>query len=91
MPGKEAVDFETLLRSPEVQKVTSNVNNEVDERRTFELPRCEAFLKPYTRLTVDERYSFYIDREARKQLPPSLPQARRFLTILRLPLWSIIR
>ncbi len=63
------VNVEELLRNPEVQQVTANINPELLERRKYIPPKCEVFAKPYTVLKATDAYPFHIDREAERQLP----------------------
>ncbi|MCF8070081.1 MAG: 6-phosphofructokinase [Desulfobacterales bacterium] len=69
MPDKKDIAIEEILKKPEVQKVTSNVNREVIERRKNIPEMCEVFSSPRVRLKETDEFSFEIDREARRQLP----------------------
>jgi len=69
MKGKNLDNIEVLLKHPEVQKVTDNINRELIERREYVPPKCKAFEKPYTLLKDSDLFKFNIDKEARKQLP----------------------
>jgi pyrophosphate--fructose-6-phosphate 1-phosphotransferase len=69
MPEKESLSIEDLLKHPEVQKVTSNINQELVERREYTPPICKVFTYPYTVLQDNSKFKFVIDNEARKQLP----------------------
>jgi pyrophosphate--fructose-6-phosphate 1-phosphotransferase len=69
MEEKAPVRFEDLLKHPEVQKITSNINPELVERKAYQPSICEVFQNPYTVLKDTDRYRFDIDEEARKQLP----------------------
>ena len=69
MSGKERIRIAELLNNPIVQKATSNINQELVERRQNMPPKCDVFHKPYTRLEVNDKFNFLIDREAEKQLP----------------------
>ena len=69
MSGKKRIRIAELLNSPIVQKATSNINQELVERRQNMPPKCDVFHKPYTRLEVNDKFNFLIDREAKKQLP----------------------
>jgi pyrophosphate--fructose-6-phosphate 1-phosphotransferase len=66
---KERTRMTELLHHPLVQKATSDVNQELIERRQNIPPKCDVFHKPYTTLQVDDSFKFYIDREAKRQLP----------------------
>jgi len=69
MSGEEEISIEDLLKNPEVQKVTSNVNQELINRRKYSAPKCDVFSNPYTGLKDNDSFVFKIDREAKKQLP----------------------
>ncbi len=69
MSNEETKVIEDLLSTPEVQGIISHVNRELLERRAFVPPTCKVFNSPYTGLEDTERFRFFIDREARKQLP----------------------
>jgi len=69
MSGEEKISIENLLKNPEVQKVTSNVNQELINRRKYSTPKCDVFSNPYTGLKDNDSFVFKIDREAKKQLP----------------------
>ena len=69
MSGEEKISIENLLKNPEVQKVTSNVNQELINRRKYSTPKCDVFSNPYTGLKNNDSFVFKIDREAKKQLP----------------------
>ncbi len=69
MSGEEKISIEDLLKNPEVQKVTSNVNQELINRRKYSTPKCDVFSNPYTGLTDNDSFVFNIDKEAEKQLP----------------------
>jgi len=62
-------NIEDLLKHPEVQKATNNINRELIERREYVPPKCKAFESPYTLLKDEGRYKFNIDKEAKKHLP----------------------
>ncbi|UCD33719.1 MAG: 6-phosphofructokinase [Desulfobacterales bacterium] len=69
MAGKKRIRITELLNNPLVQKATSNINQELIERRQNLPPKCEVFHKPYTTLAVNDTFHFLTDREAEKQLP----------------------
>ena len=69
MSGEEKISIEDLLKNPEVQKVTSNVNQELINRRKYSTPKCDVFSNPYTGLKDNDSFVFNIDKEAEKQLP----------------------
>jgi len=68
MEEKAPARFEDLLKNPEVQKIISNINPELVERRAYQPSRCEVFQNRYTVLKDTDRYRFDIDGEARRQL-----------------------
>ncbi|MBU4208945.1 MAG: phosphofructokinase, partial [Proteobacteria bacterium] len=63
------MSLEDLLKHPDVQKVTSNINQELVERREYAPPVCKVFTYPYTVLQDNSKFRFVIDKEAKKQLP----------------------
>ncbi len=63
------ISIERLLEIPEVQKVTSLINQELVERRAYCPPVCEALNGAHTTLREDDRYRFSIHQEAQKRLP----------------------
>lgn len=69
MSGEEKISIEDLLKNPEVQKATSNVNQELINRRKYSTPKCVVFSNPYTDLKDNDSFVFDIDKEAEKQLP----------------------
>ena len=69
MSGKESINIENFIKKPEVQKVINPVNQELIERRGFVPDICEVFSSPYTALKETDEFNFFIDKEARKQLP----------------------
>ena len=69
MKDKNPNNIEALLQNPEVQVATSNINQELIERRKYVPPECNIFKSPYTLLKDDDRFNFNIDKEARKLLP----------------------
>lgn len=69
MPDKKSISLEDLLEIPEIQKITSNSNQELIERREYRPNICRVFYSPYTILRDTDQYKFDIDGEARKELP----------------------
>lgn len=69
MSDKETISIEDLIKKPEAQKVISNTNQELIERRAYAPEKCEVFSSPYTALREDSNYRFSLDKEARKALP----------------------
>jgi hypothetical protein len=48
MSGKKSTGFNKLLNNPEVQEITSNMNQELMERRRSIPPKIDVFSYPYT-------------------------------------------
>jgi len=69
MSDKKSISIEDLLNNPEVQKSTSNISQELIERRHFIPSKCEVFSKPYTELRDNDDVKFVVDIEAANQLP----------------------
>jgi len=65
----DRISIERLLDIPEVQKVTSRINQELVERRAYCPPVCEVLKGTYTTLRADDQYRFSIHQEAQKRLP----------------------
>ena len=66
---KNSIILEDILKNPEVQKATSNINRELIERREYRPPACDVFSHPYTSLRDNADFHFIIDKEAIKLLP----------------------
>jgi pyrophosphate--fructose-6-phosphate 1-phosphotransferase len=63
-------DFiELLLDNPKVREAISNINRELMERRKYVPPKCKVFESLFTFLKDVDRFTFSIDKEAKKQLP----------------------
>ncbi len=69
MPGAAFMSDEDLLKEPEVQKAIHPENSESVERRKFASPKCNVFSSPYTSIQETDEFEFFIDKEAKKQLP----------------------
>ncbi|MBA4369867.1 MAG: phosphofructokinase, partial [Desulfobacterium sp.] len=69
MIEKEPISLKKLMSHPEVLKATSNVNQELLERREYNPPICDVFKSRYNYLETLEEYCFELDRETKKQLP----------------------
>jgi pyrophosphate--fructose-6-phosphate 1-phosphotransferase len=69
MSGKESISIEDFIKLPEIQKVISPVNQGLIERNSFVPDICEVFSSPYTALKETDEFAFFIDKEAKKQLP----------------------
>jgi pyrophosphate--fructose-6-phosphate 1-phosphotransferase len=60
--------LDQLARDHEIQAILDDQSIEAKERNAFSPPLCEVFRKPSTQLK-DGNHPFFIDPEARKQLP----------------------
>ena len=69
MGANTAASIGDILKHPEVQKVTDNINQEVIERREYKPPVCKVFSSSYTRLEDKPHFEFDVDNEARRRLP----------------------
>jgi pyrophosphate--fructose-6-phosphate 1-phosphotransferase len=69
MPEKKPVSIEMLLDNAKVKSVTSNINQEIIERRESIPPKCDVFSKNYTILNENLNYNFDINKDAKKYLP----------------------
>jgi len=69
MKDKKLDNIENLLKHPEVQEATNNINRELVERKEYVPPKCKAFEYPYTLLKDEDRFKFNIDKESKKHLP----------------------
>ena len=69
MSGKKNISIEDFINNPEIQKVINPVNLELKERRSFVPDICDIFSSPYTALKDTDEFTFFIDKEAKKQLP----------------------
>ncbi len=69
MKDKDLENIDVLLKRPEVQEATKNINRELVERREYVPPKCKVYESPYTVLKDNGRFTFNIDKEAKKQLP----------------------
>ena len=69
MKDKDPKNIEVLLKNPEVQAATNNINPEMIERRNYVPPECKVFESRYTLLKDDDHFNFNIDKEAGKLLP----------------------
>ena len=66
---KKLAGFEDFLKNPEVQNVSSDINQELIERKNYAPPTCEVFSHKYTTLKDNPDFKFLINREAARQLP----------------------
>lgn len=69
MQEQSNISIEELMHKPEVQKVIDPVSKEMFERQSYIPQKCDVFEAPCTELEIQNRYTFNIDREARKSLP----------------------
>ncbi|RZB34249.1 MAG: diphosphate-dependent phosphofructokinase [Desulfobacteraceae bacterium Eth-SRB1] len=69
MSEQTSIILEDILKNTEVQKATSNINQELIERRKYKPPVCDVFSHPYTSLQDNTDFQFVVDREAKKLLP----------------------
>lgn len=69
MGAKTSANIGDILKHPEVQKVTDNINQEVIERREYKPPVCKVFSSSYTILEDKPHFEFDVDNEAKRRLP----------------------
>ncbi|MBU0986844.1 MAG: 6-phosphofructokinase [Proteobacteria bacterium] len=69
MKAEDSISLVELLKHPEVRKATSNINQEVIERRAYKPAVSDVFSHPYTVLENNFSYKFDVDNEARRRLP----------------------
>ena len=69
MDSSAKIDIETLLNHSLTEEVTSDVNKDVIERRTFSPKKISLFSEGYTSLEEQSDYKFSNDKEAEKVLP----------------------
>jgi pyrophosphate--fructose-6-phosphate 1-phosphotransferase len=69
MSEKDPTTITELLDDPTVLRVTDNINPEMQDRRNYLPPTCDAFYHKYSILKETDRYRFTLDPEARRQLP----------------------
>ena len=69
MGAKTSASIGDILKHPEVQKVTDNINQEVIERREYKTPVCKVFSSSYTMLEDKPQFEFDVDNEASRRLP----------------------
>jgi diphosphate-dependent phosphofructokinase len=65
----QSAELANILGHPKVLEITSNVNQEVMERRKYIPPKCTVFESVCTRLEEIPAYRFDIDKHAKEQLP----------------------
>jgi pyrophosphate--fructose-6-phosphate 1-phosphotransferase len=68
MPETSTIRLDTLLENARVADAVSDVNQDLQERMSYQPPICEVFKSEFTSLKADLQYEFEIDKEARKQL-----------------------
>lgn len=69
MGPSNKIDIETLLNHSITQRVTSDINRETIERRSFFPKKCQVFSTEFTMTEEQPQYRFSIDKEAEKILP----------------------
>ncbi|MBW1752608.1 MAG: 6-phosphofructokinase [Deltaproteobacteria bacterium] len=69
MGAKTSASIGDILKHPQVQKVTDNINQEVIERREYKPPVCKVFSSSYTILEDKPHFEFDVDNEAQRRLP----------------------
>jgi len=69
MAEKASIGIESLMKHSKVRGITSNVNQEIIERRQYIPPVCDVFKRPYTVLEDTTEYRFDIDMHAKELLP----------------------
>ena len=79
MSENDCISIEEILKKSEVQSVTSNINRELIERMSYVPPKCDAFLKPYSRLIKSSKFNFIIDPEAKEKLPDIINNKVQFV------------
>ncbi|MBW2568445.1 MAG: 6-phosphofructokinase [Deltaproteobacteria bacterium] len=80
MSEDKPIILEDILKNPVVQKATSNINQELIERREYKPPVCDVFSSTYTSLQKNADFQFIIDREAKKLLPNLIGNKVEFIT-----------
>ena len=79
MPKKNRISIEDVLKNPEVQRATNNINQELIERREYIPPKCNVFNNNFTTLKDADQYRFHIDEEAKKRLPDIINNKVQFI------------
>ncbi len=69
MPDRDLINLEDLLKDPDVQKATSNENQELIERRDYTPPTCSVFNSDFIKLEKYDGFNFMIDDDAKEKLP----------------------
>jgi len=69
MGAKTSASIGDILKHPEVQKVTDNINQEIIERREYKPPVCKVFSSSFTILEDKPHFKFDVDNEAKRRLP----------------------
>ncbi len=80
MSEHKPIILEDILKNPEVQKATSNINQELIERKKYKPPVCDIFSHPYTFLQENADFQFTVDNEAKKLLPKIIDNKVAFIT-----------
>ena len=69
MSKKKRISIEDLLGKSAVQETTSELSNELLERREYVPRTCSVFSMPYTALEETDDFDFFVDQEAKRKLP----------------------
>ncbi|NNF98493.1 MAG: phosphofructokinase [Desulfobacteraceae bacterium] len=69
MTERQRISLTEFLENPVVRDVTSNINQEIIERRSYRPPVCNAFKSEYTGVADTDKYGFEIDKESKRVLP----------------------
>jgi pyrophosphate--fructose-6-phosphate 1-phosphotransferase len=69
MSQKKPLKLEDILKHPQAQKITDDVNAVLLERRRYSPPICTVFSKTFTLLKETDQFKFTVHKEAEKQLP----------------------
>ena len=85
MGAKTSASVGDILKHPEVQKVTDNINQEVIERREYKPPVCKVFSSSYTMLEDKPHCEFDVDNEARRRLPGIIDNKVQTIVALQTP------
>ncbi|MBW2318851.1 MAG: 6-phosphofructokinase, partial [Deltaproteobacteria bacterium] len=68
MSRKKTTSIEDLLGKREVQETTSDLSDELLQRREYAPRICSVFSMPYTVLEETDDFDFFVDKEAKRKL-----------------------
>ncbi len=68
MSRKKTTSIENLLEKREVQETTSDLSDELLQRRAYAPRICSVFSMPYTVLEETDNFDFFVDKEAKRKL-----------------------